>query len=422
MVQSSSLLTAAAVAIISSTSHHRVECFAPPSISIQSAAATTKNSSLYAKKKAKSSGSGGFGGGFGSPTQTKKKSSRGKSGRSDLISALNDDDSKKKESKSFSRTYVKSEQEDMLNDLAAKSSTTIIGKAVAKSPHYNTPEMDPFWQLLPSLISTKFPTASDKDLERVAGMVEFSIGAGKVEDNVVENPWRPHTELHAYMPGLGEAEPFLDPDQLDLCKQLSENYDVISSEYEALLEERFDRKGNDRFQSVTSMNYEAGWKTMVLFYNGHRIKDFPYHLCPVTTKIMESVPIAGRIAGFNRQQPQSGIPLHSDGNNMWLTCQMGIKVPPTITNEAGEDVPSAHIRVGPETRHWEEGQCLLYDTTYEHETFNAHPTEERVVLHVDFFNTLKMTPLEIKVLQYIYDMREQFMKAEGVAKVGAQVL
>ena len=167
---------------------------------------------------------------------------------------------------------------------------------------------------------------------------------------------------------------------------------------------------------------ESGWKTMVLFYNGHRIKDFPYHLCPVTTRILESVPLAGRIAGFNRQQPQSGIPLHSDGNNMWLTCQMGINVPPKITNEAGDEVPSAHIRVGPETRSWEEGQCLLYDTTYEHETFNSHPTEERVVLHVDFFNTLKMTKLEIEVLQYIYDMREQFMKAEGVAKVGAQVL
>ena len=414
MVKSSSLLTAVAVAITT----HQVECFAPPSKS----AASSTNTSIHAKKKAKSSSGGGFGGGFGSSAPTKKKASRGKSGRSDLISALNDDDSKKKESKSFSRTFVKSEQEDMLNELAAKSATTVIGKAVAKSPHYNTPEMDPFWQLLPSLISTKFPNASDKDLERVAGMVEFSIGAGKVEDDVIENPWRPHTELHAYMPGLGEAQPFLDPDQLDLCKQLSENYDVICSEYEALLEERFDRKGNDRFQSVTSMNYEAGWKTMVLFYNGHRIKDFPYHLAPVTTKIMESVPIAGRIAGFNRQQPQSGIPLHSDGNNMWLTCQMGIKVPPAITNEAGEDIPSAHIRVGPETRHWKEGQCLLYDTTYEHETFNAHPTEERVVLHVDFFNTLKMTPLEIKVLQYIYDMREQFMKAEGVAKVGAQVL
>ena len=56
---------------------------------------------------------------------------------------------------------------------------------------------------------------------------------------------------------------------------------------------------------------------MVLFYNGHRIQDFPYHLCPVTTRILESVPLAGRIAGFNRQQPRSGIPCHSDGNNMW---------------------------------------------------------------------------------------------------------
>jgi beta-hydroxylase len=224
------------------------------------------------------------------------------------------------------------------------------------------------------------------------------------------------------MPGLGDTTPFLDPNQLDLCKQLSENYETIVKEYEALLVERFDRNGKDRFQSVTSMNYDAGWKTMVLFYNGHRIKDFPYKLCPVTTRILESVPLAGRIAGFNRQQPNSGIPLHSDGNNMWLTCQMGIKVPPGSRNENGEEVPSAHIRVGPETRHWEEGQCLLYDTTYEHETFNAHPTEERVVLHVDFFNTLKMTKLEIEVMQYIYDMREQFMKAEGVAKVGAQVL
>jgi beta-hydroxylase len=161
------------------------------------------------------------------------------------------------------------------------------------------------------------------------------------------------------------------------------------------------------------MNYDAGWKTLVLFYNGHRIKDFPYHLCPVTTQIMESVPLAGRIAGFNRQQPQSGIPLHSDGNNMWLTCQMGIKVP---ANE------KAYIRVGPDTRRWSKGECLLYDTTYEHETMNESEDEERVVLHVDFFNTLAMTPAEIDIMRYVYSMREEFMKAEGVAKVGAQIL
>jgi beta-hydroxylase len=213
------------------------------------------------------------------------------------------------------------------------------------------------------------------------------------------------------MPGLDETKPFHDPNQLELCQRLSENIDIIEKEYQALLDEK--TKGKDRFQSVTSMNYDSGWKTLVLFYNGHRIDGFPYHLCPVTTEIMESVPLAGRIAGFNRQQPKSGIPLHSDGNNMWLTCQMGIQVP--------ED-QKAYIRVGPETRHWSKGGCLLYDTTYEHETFNESEEEERVVLHVDFFNTLSMTDLEIEIMRYIYSMREEFMKAEGVSKVGAQIL
>ena len=59
-------------------------------------------------------------------------------------------------------------------------------------------------------------------------------------------------------------------------------------------------KAADRFQSVTSMNYESGWKTLVLFFNGHKIDGFPYDLCPVTTSILEKVPVAGRIAGFNR--------------------------------------------------------------------------------------------------------------------------
>ena len=145
--------------------------------------------------------------------------------------------------------FVKSEQEQMLDELAAKCATTAVGRAVSRAPDV----VDPFWQILPSLLSTKFPSASDEDLKRVAGMVEFSLGSrGLLEDDVIQDPWRPHEELHAYMPGLGKTSPFLDPDQLDLCKQLSENYETIAKEYEALLEERFDRKGNDKFQSITS--------------------------------------------------------------------------------------------------------------------------------------------------------------------------
>mmetsp|Transcript_23365 Transcript_23365/g.47618 ORF Transcript_23365/g.47618 Transcript_23365/m.47618 type:complete len:209 (+) Transcript_23365:332-958(+) len=200
------------------------------------------------------------------------------------------------------------------------------------------------------------------------------------------------------------AAPFRDPSLYPFVKELEDNYEAIKAEFETLVE-----REEDRFQSVTSMNYKSGWKTLVLYYNGHTIDDFPYHLCPVTKGILDKVPVAGRIAGFNRQQPTSGIPLHSDGNNMWLTCQMGIKVP---------DGQKAWIRVGPETRRWETGKCLLYDTTYEHETFNESEDQERVVLHVDFWNFVALTPTELAAMQKVYHLRETFLRAEGLIQTG----
>lgn len=343
--------------------------------------------------------------GFGaSSSSSPKKSKKGNR----LADSLSD---KSKPPKSVNRPFIKSEQNELLERLAQQASSSVIGKAVAESPLQ--PGDDPFWELMPSLIQSRFPTIPDSELERIAGFIRHTLDPNlPLEASIIEDAWRPHDEIHAYMPGLGPTQPFHDPEQLELCQQLSANYETIRSEYHALLDD-MQNGGEDRFQSVTSMNYESGWKTVVLFYNGHRIPGFPYHLCPTTTRLLESVPLAGRIAGFNRQQPLTGIPKHSDGNNMWLTCQMGIEVP------EGE---SAYIRVADQKRYWKAGECLLYDTTYEHETMNEHPTQERVVLHVDFFNTLAMTKKEIEIMQYIYSLREEFMKAEGVAKVGAQIL
>ena len=352
---------------------------------------------------------------FSSSSSSPKKDASTRKSKGNLLSTLNDEPSKSnKEKVRGGFTYVKSEQDDLLDSLARTASFSPIGNAVANSPMHGSPDADPFYELMPSLIASKFPNIFNSELTRVAGFVRHALDNNlPLEDLIVNDPWRPHEDIHAYMPGLGETKPFHDTKQFALCRKLSQNIEIIQQEYEALLKDNEGKGKYDRFQSVTSMNYDSGWKTLVLFYNGHRIKGFPYHLCPVTTQIMESVPLAGRIAGFNRQQPQSGIPLHSDGNNMWLTCQMGIQVP---------DDEKAYIRVGPETRRWTRGECLLYDTTYEHETMNESEDQERVVLHIDFFNTLAMTPEEIQIMRYIYSLREEFMKAEGVAKVGAQIL
>ena len=223
---------------------------------------------------------------------------------------------KVKKQPSQNTPYVKSDTDSQIAALTESASNGILGQAVSPS---NT---DEFWSMAPVLIQSKFPHVTD--LDRIAGFIRYATNPciENLEEDIINDKWRPHNEIHAFMPGLGDRRPFLDPEQLELCRLLEENYDVILSEYEALVDD-MQANNKDRFQSVTSMNYEAGWKTVVLFYNGHRIPGFPYHLCPVTLKILETVPIGGRIAGFNRQQPQTGIPLHSDGNNMWLTCQMG---------------------------------------------------------------------------------------------------
>jgi hypothetical protein len=226
----------------------------------------------------------GFGGGGKSMEDSKKKKKKGNR----LADTLDD---KPKETASANKPFVRSEQNDLLEQLASKAASTCIGRAVASAP---VPEggLDPFWELMPSLISSRFSNVPDKQLDRVAGMVRHALDPNlALEESIINEPMRPHDEIHAYMPGLGETTPFYDASQLKLCQLLSENYETIKEEYHALISDK-----KDRFQSVTSMNYESGWKTLVLFYNGHRIPDFPYHLCPTTTKILETVPLAGRVS------------------------------------------------------------------------------------------------------------------------------
>jgi hypothetical protein len=38
---------------------------------------------------------------------------------------------------------------------------------------------------------------------------------------------QPHNEIHAYMPGLGETQPFWDPQQLSITKQLTDTFEMI---------------------------------------------------------------------------------------------------------------------------------------------------------------------------------------------------
>jgi hypothetical protein len=59
----------------------------------------------------------------------------------------------------------------------------------------------------------------------------------------------------------------------------------------------------------------------------------------------------------------------------------------------GLDVPAeCAMRVGTETKSWQEGKCLVFDDSFEHEAWNRGD-RTRTVLLCDFLNPLRRRPL-----------------------------
>ena len=188
----------------------------------------------------------GDGAGFGASNNSKNKNP---SNSNSKRSKKNNSKAAPKQAKATStnRPFVKSEQEDLIQQLAQQAANTCIGRAVAAAAASGN-EIDPFWELMPSLITSRFPKVSDAQLERIAGFIRHTLDSSlPLEDEIVQNPHRPQDEIHAYMPGLGPTQPFYDPQQLPLCRLLSDNYKTILSEYHALLDD-MKQGGQDRSQ------------------------------------------------------------------------------------------------------------------------------------------------------------------------------
>ena len=61
-----------------------------------------------------------------------------------------------------------------------------------------------------------------------------------------------------------------------------------------------------------------------------------------------------------------------------VNCRLVVHLPLIIPPDCG-------IRVGSETRGWEEGSCIVFDDTFEHEAWNRSG-HTRVVLIFDIWN------------------------------------
>jgi beta-hydroxylase len=116
----------------------------------------------------------------------------------------------------------------------------------------------------------------------------------------------------------------------------------------------------------------TSWKTYALYVFGQPVAD-NCRACPRTAALLASLPGLEN-AWFSILAPGYHIPPHRGPTRAFVRCHLGLRVP--------AQAERCWIRVGDEICHWREGECLLFDDTYEHEVLND-TDEFRAVLFLD---------------------------------------
>ena len=176
---------------------------------------------------------------------------------------------------------------------------------------------------------------------------------------------------------VGDAT-FFELERFPWVKHIEENWTVIREEAERLLE---DHDGLANFQDISKDQIEITdddrWKTFFLYGYGFEAK-LGVQMCPHTAALMREIP-GMTTAMISILSPRKHILDHRGPYKGVLRYHLGLVVP--------QDAQACRIRVGDDVRHWQEGQSMIFDDTFNHEVWND--TEEtRVVLFVDVLRPL----------------------------------
>jgi len=175
--------------------------------------------------------------------------------------------------------------------------------------------------------------------------------------------------VRAVYPNLRSA-PWHDAENVPLAIDLQQQYPAIRDEIMALDPGRFHRESE-------GIERTGDWD-VIFFYERGRRHDENLDACPTLTRVVERHPTMRTAAGLiylSRLRAGTVIAAHRGPTNMRLRCHLGIQVP---RGDCG-------IRVGDESRKWEEGQCLVLDDFFEHEAWNR-TKQDRIVLIVDLWH------------------------------------
>lgn len=207
-----------------------------------------------------------------------------------------------------------------------------------------------------------------------------------------------------YYPYLAQRQ-FFEREEFDWVEEFEaatpdiedELLDLIGSdaEFQPYVQAEKDRPPRD-FHGLLN---NPSW-TALYFWKDGAIVEENARRCPKTMAALEKVPLS-RIGSrtpsvhFSRLLPGAHIPPHSGMLNSRLICHLPLIIP-----------PGCWLRVGNETRKWEEGKLLIFDDSIEHEAKN--PSDEvRIILLFDIWRP-ELTEPEKQGISAMFDAIDQY--------------
>ncbi|MDN7489056.1 aspartyl/asparaginyl beta-hydroxylase domain-containing protein [Burkholderia sp. AU45274] len=213
------------------------------------------------------------------------------------------------------------------------------------------------------------------ELERVIEFVD--INTGRVPLPALPKYQRP---LLFYFPGL-DGKPWYEasdyPALEAFTSTLEASVDVLREEFLAQVTTPmllpYEEQVAGRFESIRRND----WGSFYFRRKGEPEVEENCRRCPRTAALMRQVQDFLSPSGafiFSVIQGGTRIPPHTDTTNLKLTCQLPLIVP-----------RGSRLRVGDEIREWPDGRAIIFDDTFEHESWNDS-NEPRVCLLVDIWH------------------------------------
>ncbi|CAM9149939.1 unnamed protein product [Choristocarpus tenellus] len=251
-----------------------------------------------------------------------------------------------------------------------------------------TPRREQFFRMVSQGLEVGF---ENEDVSRVEDFVRYC--RGELQPEVLETLHQPCEE---YVKGM-RAKPWWNAEEFPWVKKLEAESHIILDEFNAFMDNPLSSFARD---SAYSEIMGAGWSGVRLQRLGKWIPENCSKF-PKSVQLLRNldIPIAVRGVMFARQVPGTGVSPHSDGRNFILTAHLGVRIP-----------KDCWMRVGEEKRTWEEGKCLILDTSFEHETGNMS-NQDRIVMIIDYWHP-DLTRAEQDALAFVYDLRNCFESGE----------